>query len=141
MDTETGKARLARLVAVDDCGQVINPTIVEGQVHGGLAQGAAQALFEEVVYDELANPLTTTLADYAMPAASELPSFETHETVTPTTRNPLGMKGVGESGTVGAAAAVQNAVIDALRPFGVRHLDMPLTPSRIWTALQQAGTD
>ena len=141
VDTETGKARLARLVAVDDCGQVINPTIVEGQVHGGLAQGAAQALFEEVVYDELANPLTTTLADYAMPAASELPSFETHETVTPTTRNPLGMKGVGESGTVGAAAAVQNAVIDALRPFGVRHLDMPLTPSRIWTALQQAGSD
>ncbi len=140
VDAETGKARLVRLVAVDDCGQVINPTIVEGQVHGGLAQGAAQALFEEMVYDELANPLTTTLADYAMPAASELPSFETHETVTPTPRNPLGMKGVGESGTVGAAAAVQNAVMDALAPFGVRHLDMPLTPVRIWTALQEAGT-
>lgn len=139
VDTETGRVELRRLVAVDDCGQVINPMIVEGQVHGGLAQGIAQALYEEFVYDEAGNPLTTTLADYEMPSAAELPSFEVHETVTPSPRNPLGMKGVGESGSVGAAVAVQNAVLDALRPYEVRHLDMPLTPEKVWRAIRRAG--
>ena len=139
VDTETGRVSLVRLVAVDDCGTVVNPMIVEGQVHGGLAQGIAQALFEEVRYDGLGNPLTATLADYGMPSAAELPSFELDGTVTPSPRNPLGMKGVGESGTVGATAAVQNAVVDALSPFGVRHLDMPLTPERVWRAIRAAG--
>ena len=134
VDTSTGGVRLCRFVAVDDCGRVINPAIVEGQVHGGLAQGIAQALYEEFVYDDRGNPLTTTLADYEMPSAAELPSFETHETVTFSPRNPLGMKGVGESGAVGAAAAVLNAVIDALSPYGVRDLDMPLTPEKVWRA-------
>jgi carbon-monoxide dehydrogenase large subunit len=135
VDTETGRVRLRRLVAVDDCGVVANPTIVEGQVHGGLAQGAAQALFEEVRFDEAGNPLTATLADYGIPSAAELPSYELGATETPSPRNPLGMKGVGESGTVGSTVAVQNAVVDALAPFGVRHIDMPLTPERVWRAL------
>jgi carbon-monoxide dehydrogenase large subunit len=126
---------LRRLVAVDDCGTVINPTIVEGQVHGGLAQGIAQALFEEVRYDEWGNPLTATFADYGVPSAAELPSFELGSTETPSPRNPLGLKGVGESGTVGSTAAVQNAVVDALRPFGVRHVDMPLGSERVWRAI------
>ena len=126
---------LRRLVAVDDCGTVINPTIVEGQVHGGLAQGVAQALFEEFRYDEWGNPLTATFADYGLPSAAELPSFELGSTETPSPRNPLGIKGVGESGTVGSAAAVQNAVVDALEPFGVRHLDMPLSAERVWRTI------
>ncbi|MDA8309908.1 MAG: xanthine dehydrogenase family protein molybdopterin-binding subunit [Actinomycetota bacterium] len=135
VDTETGRVSLRRFVAVDDCGTVVNPTIVEGQVHGGLAQGIAQALFEEVRYDEWGNPLTATLADYAVPSAAELPSFELGETETPSPQNPLGMKGVGESGTVGATVAVQNALVDALSPLGVRHVDMPLTPERVWRAI------
>ena len=135
VDTETGQVLLRRLVAVDDCGTVINPTIVEGQVHGGLAQGIAQALFEEVRYDEWGNPLTATFADYGVPSAAELPSFELGSTETPSPRNPLGLKGVGESGTVGSTAAVQNAVVDALRPFGVRHVDMPLGSERVWRAI------
>ncbi len=139
VDTETGRVTLERLVAVDDCGTVVNPTIVEGQVHGGLAQGIAQALFEEVRYDELGNPLTATLADYGVPSAAELPSFELGATETRSPRNPLGMKGVGESGTVGSTVAVQNAVVDALSPFGVRHVDMPLTPERVWRAIQDAA--
>jgi len=138
VDTETGKVSLRRLVAVDDCGTVLNPLIVEGQVHGGLAQGIAQALFEEVRYDESGNPLTANLADYGIPSAAELPSFELGSTVTPSPRNPLGVKGVGESGTVGATAAVQNAVVDALRPFGVRHVDMPLSAERVWRAIRDA---
>lgn len=139
VDLDTGRVTLLRLVAVDDCGNVANPLLVEGQVHGGLAQGCAQALLEEVRYDELGNPVTATLADYAMPSAAELPSFELEETVTPSPRNPLGMKGVGESGTVGGAVAVQNAVIDALAPFGVQHLDMPLTAERVWQAVHAGG--
>ncbi len=141
VDTETGRVTLRRLVAVDDCGRVLNPMIVEGQVHGGLAQGIAQALFEEVRYDDWGNPLTATLADYAVPSAADLPSFELGETETPSPRNPLGMKGVGESGTVGATVAVQNAVVDALSPFGVRHVDMPLTAERVWRALRDAEAE
>ena len=136
IDRDTGDTRLRSIVAVDDCGRVINEKLAEGQVHGGLAQGIAQVLFEEVVYDADGNPLTSTLVDYAMPSAADLPSFTTAHTVTPTPRNPLGAKGIGESGTTGSIAAVWNAVIDALAPFGVRHLDPPFTPERIWRAME-----
>ena len=125
-------------MAVDDCGRVLNPLLVAGQQHGGVASGAAQALWEHVVYDDDGNPLTTTLADYLMPSAAELPSFEVTSTETPTPLNPLGAKGIGEAGTIGATPAVQNAVVDALAHLGVRHLDMPLTPERVWRALEAA---
>jgi carbon-monoxide dehydrogenase large subunit len=138
VDTETGRVRLIRHVAVDDCGRILNPLLVEGQVHGGLAQGIAQALYEEVLYDEEGNPLTGSLLNYEMPAASELPTFETAHTVTPTPLNPLGAKGIGESATIGSTPAVQNAVVDALSHLGVRHLDMPLSPERVWRAIRQA---
>jgi carbon-monoxide dehydrogenase large subunit len=138
VDTETGAVKLQRIVAVDDCGRVLNPLLAEGQVHGGLAQGIAQALFEEMAYDADGTPLTTTLADYLMPSAAELPSYETAHTQTPTPLNPLGAKGIGESGTIGSTPAVQNAVVDAVAHLGVRHIDMPLTPERVWRAVQQA---
>ena len=138
VDTETGEVELVRHVAVDDCGRILNPLLVAGQQHGGIAQGVAQALYEGVVYDDAANPLTTTLLDYAMPSAAELPSFEASSTETPTPLNPLGAKGIGESGTIGAAPAVQNAVVDALSHLGVRHLDMPLGAERVWRAIQPA---
>jgi aerobic carbon-monoxide dehydrogenase large subunit len=139
VDTETGLARLVRLVAVDDAGRVLNPLLADGQRHGGLAQGAAQALFEEVRYDADGNPLTTTFADYAFPSAAELPSFELIEMATPTWVNPLGAKGIGESGTIGSTPAVHNAVCDALAHLGVRHVDMPCTPERIWRAIAAAA--
>jgi carbon-monoxide dehydrogenase large subunit len=135
IDLDTGDARLVRHVAVDDCGRQVNPLLVAGQVHGGIAQGAAQALYEEMVHDADGNPLTGTLLDYAMPTMNELPNFELGSTVTPTPRNPLGVKGIGEAGTIGSTPAVQNAVVDALAHLGVRHLDMPLTPERVWRAL------
>ena len=138
VDTETGKAKLVRHVAVDDCGRRVNPMLVEGQVHGGIAQGVAQALFESVVYDELGNPLTSSLATYAMPAAADLPTLVTVPLETPTDRNPLGAKGVGEGGTIGAGPAVQNAVVDALAHLGVRHIDMPVSPERVWRAIKEA---
>lgn len=138
VDLDTGRVELRSLVAVDDCGVVLDASIVEGQVHGGLAQGVAQALFEEVRYDGAGNPLTTTLADYAFPSAADLPSWVLGSTVTPSPRNPLGMKGVGESGSVGSTVAVQNAVLDALAPHGVRHIDLPLTPQRVWESLSAA---
>jgi carbon-monoxide dehydrogenase large subunit len=125
-------------VAVDDCGRVINPMVVAGQVHGGLAQGVAQALFESVVHDPAGNPLTVTLADYLFPSAADLPSWELGATSTPSPRNPLGAKGVGESGAVGATPAVQNAVVDALSASGVTHIDLPITPERVWRAIRQA---
>jgi carbon-monoxide dehydrogenase large subunit len=114
--------------------------IVAGQQHGGIAQGAAQALWEAFVYDEDGNPLTSTLAEYAMPAASEFPSFETSNTETPSPLNPLGAKGIGESGTIGSTPAVQNAVVDAVSHLGVRHIDMPCTPERVWRAIEAART-
>ena len=135
VDVETGRTELVRLVAVDDAGTVLNPLIFDGQIHGGIAGGIAQALMEEMAYDADANPLTTNFADYLVISAAELPSFELVRSETPTDRNLLGAKGVGESGTVGATAAVQNAVIDALSPFGIRHLDMPLSPERVWKAI------
>ena len=139
VDTETGGVRIRRHVAVDDCGRILNPLLVSGQQHGGIAQGAAQALFEWVQYDENGNPLTTTLMDYLVPAASELPSFEVSNTETDSPRNPLGAKGIGESGTIGSAPAIHNAVIDAVSHLGVTHIDMPCTPERVWQALSSAA--
>jgi carbon-monoxide dehydrogenase large subunit len=138
VDTETGRVEMLRHVAVDDCGRILNPLIVGGQQHGGVAQGAAQALWEQMVYDDDGNPLTANLMDYAMPSAAELCSFEAVNTETPTPLNPLGAKGIGESGTIGSTPAVQNAVIDALAPFGIRHVDMPCTPERVWRAIVAA---
>ena len=135
VDTETGEVRLERLIAVDDSGTILNPLITEGQRHGGIAQGVAQALMEEMRYDDDGNPLTSTLAEYAMISACELPSFELVPMETPTPLNELGAKGIGESGTIGATPAVQNAVVDALSHLGVRHIDMPLSPERVWRAI------
>jgi aerobic carbon-monoxide dehydrogenase large subunit len=136
IDKDTGAPEIKRYIAVDDCGNQINPLIVQGQVHGGIAQGLAQALFEEVVYDENGQLLTGELMDYAVPKAHQLPYYELDHTVTPSPVNPLGAKGVGEAGTIGSTPAVANAVIDALAPFGVKHLDLPLRPEKIWRAMQ-----
>jgi aerobic carbon-monoxide dehydrogenase large subunit len=138
VDTETGDVRLVRYVAVDDVGKVINPMIVDGQIHGGVAQGVAQALFEEAVYDEDGNLLSSSLTSYLVPSAAELPSFELDRTETPSPTNPLGVKGVGETGTIAAPAAVMNAVADALASYGVTDIDMPATPERVWRALEEA---
>jgi carbon-monoxide dehydrogenase large subunit len=138
VDTETGHVKMLRHVAVDDCGRILNPLIVRGQQHGGIAQGAAQALFEHVQYDDDGNPITSNLADYAIPSAAELCSFETSNTETDSPRNPLGAKGIGESGTIGATPAIHNAVIDAVSHLGVSHIDMPCTSERVWAAIQEA---
>jgi carbon-monoxide dehydrogenase large subunit len=138
VDVESGKAELVRLVALDDAGVVINPLLAEGQRHGGLAQGAAQALLEEVLFDEDGNPTTTTFADYPIVSATDVPSFELVTTETPTSFNPLGAKGIGEAGTIGATPAVQNAVVDAVAHLGVRHIDMPTAPMRVWRAVRAA---
>ncbi len=138
VDRETGKVTLLRHVAVDDCGRILNPMLVNGQQHGGIAQGAAQALFEWVQYDDDGNPVTANLMDYAIPSAAELPSFEIANTETPSPRNPLGAKGIGESGTIGSTPAIHNAVCDALVHLGVHHVDMPCTAQRVWEALQSA---
>jgi carbon-monoxide dehydrogenase large subunit len=139
VDTETGSVAIRRHIACDDAGTIINPLIVDGQVHGGLAQGIAQALLEEVLFDEEGNPITSNLADYACISAAELPSFERIAMETPTHRNPLGAKGIGEAGTIGATPAVHNAVIDAVRHLGICHIDMPCTPRRVWDVLQSAS--
>jgi carbon-monoxide dehydrogenase large subunit len=138
VDVESGKVVVDRIITVDDAGPILNPLLAEGQRHGGIAQGIAQALLEEVVYDEDGNPLTATFADYGIPSAAELPSFTLLDMATPTHLNPLGVKGVGEAGTIGATPAVQSAVIDALSHLGVRHIDMPLTPLRVWEAIEGA---
>jgi aerobic carbon-monoxide dehydrogenase large subunit len=138
VDTETGAVGLERIVAVDDAGTIINPLVVDGQVHGGVAAGVAQALYEEIAYDEDGNPLNSNLVSYCMPAAPELPWFERVEMETPTPVNPLGAKGIGESGTIGATPAVQNAAIDALAHLGVRHVEMPLHGENVWRAIQEA---
>ena len=138
VDTESGEVELRRLVAVDDAGNIVNPVIAEGQVHGGVATGVAQALHEEFVYDEEGNPLTASFLGYAFPSAAELPSWDVVGMETPTPLNELGAKGIGESGTIGATPAVQSAVVDALAPFGVRHVEMPANGERVWRALQQA---
>ncbi|GAA4336548.1 molybdopterin-dependent oxidoreductase [Actinomadura luteofluorescens] len=136
VDTETGMVKLRKYVAVDDVGKVVNPLIVEGQVHGGLAQGIAQALYEEAVYDADGNLTTTTMADYLVPSAADLPTFTTDRTETPATSNPMGVKGVGEAGTIASTPAVVNAIVDALRPYGVHDVPMPCTPERVWRAMR-----
>ena len=139
VDTETGHTTVERIVAVDDAGIIINPLLAAGQIHGGLAQGIAQALLEEFRYDEDGNPQTSNLADYTAISMMEVPTYERSFTETSTPHNPLGAKGIGEAGSIGSTAAVQSAVVDALTPFGIRHLDMPLTPERIWSALQTSN--
>jgi carbon-monoxide dehydrogenase large subunit len=139
VDTETGKVFLRRVVTVDDAGTVMNPLLAEGQRHGGIAQGAAQAFLEEVVYDDDGNPLTATFADYPFLSATEVPSFDLVDMETPTSYNPLGAKGIGEAGSIGSTPAVQNAVIDAVSHLGVRHIDMPTSPQRVWRAIQAAN--
>jgi aerobic carbon-monoxide dehydrogenase large subunit len=141
VDTETGQVTIRSYVAVDDVGVVVNPLIVEGQVHGGIAQGIAQALYEEAAYDADGNLLTTTLADYLIPSAADLPTFVTERTETPSTTNPLGVKGVGEAGTIASTPAVVNAVVDALRPLGVTDVAMPCTAERVWRAINEAKGD
>ncbi len=138
VDTETGRIVPVRHVAVDDCGRILNPMLVDGQVHGGLASGIAQALWEQMVYDDDGNPLTSTLAEYGIPSAAEFPQFEVAHTETPSPLNPLGAKGIGESATVGSTPAVQNAVVDALSHMGVRHIDLPCSPERVWRAIEDA---
>jgi aerobic carbon-monoxide dehydrogenase large subunit len=139
VDTETGKVHIRSYVAVDDVGVVVNPLIVDGQVHGGIAQGVAQALYEEAAYDSSGNLETSTLADYLIPSAADLPTFTTARTTSPSTTNPLGVKGVGEAGTIASTPAVVNAIVDALRPFGVADVPMPCTPERVWRAIQEAS--
>ena len=138
VDTETGMVTIRSYVAVDDVGKVVNPLIVDGQVHGGLAQGIAQALYEEAIYDDEGNLTTTTMADYLLPSAADLPHFTTDRTETPATTNPLGVKGVGEAGTIASTPAVVNAIVDALRPLGIRDIVMPCTPERVWRAIAAA---
>ena len=140
VDPETGVVKLRRYIAVDDCGRVINPLLVDGQIHGGLAQGIAQALYEEAVYDENGQLVSGSLMDYAVPKADDLVNFELDRTETPSPVNALGVKGIGEAGTIASSAAIVNAVVDALAPLGVKHLDMPLKPERVWQAIQQAQT-
>jgi carbon-monoxide dehydrogenase large subunit len=139
IDRRTGEPKLLKLVAVDDAGRLINPLIVEGQIHGGLAQGIGQALVEEVVYDDNGQLLTGSLMDYAIPRAGDFPRFELAATVTPTPVNALGAKGVGEAGTLGSTPCVVSAVVDALSEFGVRHVDMMLRPEKLWRIIQGGG--
>jgi carbon-monoxide dehydrogenase large subunit len=138
VDEETGEVDLVRYLAVDDVGNKINPLIVDGQLHGGIAQGVGQALWEEAIYGEDGQLLSGSMLDYAVPRASWFPAFELDQTVTPSPVNPIGVKGVGEAGTIASTAAAANAVIDALSPLGIRHLDMPHTPQNVWRAIQAA---
>jgi carbon-monoxide dehydrogenase large subunit len=138
VDVETGDVTVVRHVAVDDAGEILNRLLLDGQVHGGIAQGIGQARYEEMRYDENGTPLTGNLVTYLLPFAPNLPAFEVAHTVTPTHLNPLGVKGIGEAATIGSTVAVQNAVIDAVRPFGVHHIDMPLTADRVWHAIHDA---
>jgi len=138
VDTETGKVDVVKYVAVDDCGNQVNPMIVEGQIHGGIVQGAAQALFEEAVYDEAGNLVTSTMTDYLVPSAAEFPSIVTDRTITPSPTNPLGVKGIGEAGTIAATPAVMNAVLDAISHLGVKDIAMPASPQRVWEAITAA---
>jgi carbon-monoxide dehydrogenase large subunit len=141
VDRDTGAVTLLRFDGVDDCGPVINPLIVRGQVHGGIAQGIGQALFEEAVYDESGQPVAGSFLDYAIPHSEDMPPLSIGHTVTPSPINPLGLKGVGEAGTIGSVPAIANAVMDALAPLGVRHIDLPLTPQRVWRAMAEVAGD
>lgn len=138
VDADTGDVKILKYFTVDDCGNVVNPMIVAGQVHGGVVQGIGQAMFEDAVYDMDGNFLTGSLIDYPIPTAPDVPLFSLNNTVTPTTCNSMGVKGIGEAGTIGSAQTIVNAVVDALAPLGVRHVDMPLRPRRVWSAIQEA---
>jgi carbon-monoxide dehydrogenase large subunit len=138
VDVETGDVKILKYFTVDDCGNVVSPMIVAGQVHGGVVQGIGQAMFEEAIYDPDGNLLTGSLLDYPIPTAVDVPMFTLNKTVTPTTTNSLGAKGIGEAGTIGSAHTIVNAVVDALSPLGVRHIEMPLRPRRVWAAIQEA---
>ena len=138
VDPETGNVDIQDYWGMDDCGNVINPMIVDGQLHGGIAQGVGQAMFEEAIYDESGNLLSGSLMDYPMPTAADLPFFSLDRTVTPNDTNPMGVKGIGEAGTIASAQTIVNAVVDALSPFGVKHIDMPLRPRKVWQAIQDA---
>jgi carbon-monoxide dehydrogenase large subunit len=138
VDTETGKVKIRDWYGVDDCGTAINPVIIDGQLHGGLAQGIAQALYEGAIYNEDGILVTASMVDYMIPGAPELPNYTLERIVTPSPTNPLGVKGVGEAGTIGSTPAVINSIIDALEPFGVKHIDMPASPMRVWKAIQNA---
>jgi carbon-monoxide dehydrogenase large subunit len=138
VDAETGKVDLKRYVCVDDCGPAINPLLIDGQVHGGVVHGVAQALYEQIVYDENGQLVTGSFVDYALPTAAEMPSFETDRTETPSPVNSMGVKGVGEAGTIASSPTIVNGVVDALRPLGIEYIDMPLTPLRVWQAIQEA---
>jgi carbon-monoxide dehydrogenase large subunit len=141
VDTETGRTDILKYVAVDDCGNVINPMIVDGQVHGGVAQGIAEALYEEAVYDESGNLMSSSMTQYLVPTAVEIPSPVLDRTVTPSTTNSLGVKGIGEAGTIASPPAVVNAVIDAVSHLGVTHIEKPASPERVWRAIQDARGD
>jgi carbon-monoxide dehydrogenase large subunit len=136
VNRETGEVSILRYLAVDDCGRIINPLLVAGQIHGGVAQGIGQALYEEAVYDDAGQLLSGEFTDYTAPKATHIPPIESHNTETPSPSNPLGVKGVGEAGAIGTPPAVVNSVIDALSPLNVRHIDMPLTPEKVWRAMQ-----
>jgi carbon-monoxide dehydrogenase large subunit len=138
VDRDTGEVKIVKYVAVDDCGHQVNPLLVEGQVQGGIANSLGQALFERTVYDENGQLLTGEFMDYAIPRAKDIPEYQMDSTVTPSPSNPMGIKGVGEAGTIGATPAIANAVIDALSPLGIRHLDLPLTPEKVWRAMASA---
>jgi carbon-monoxide dehydrogenase large subunit len=138
IDAETGKVTVVRYVAVDDCGPAINPMLVDGQVHGGITHAIGQALYEQIHYDDAGQLVTSTFVDYALPTAAEIPKFETDRTETPSPTNSLGVKGIGEAGTIAATPAVASAVLDALQPLGVESLDMPFTPLRVYEAIQAA---
>jgi aerobic carbon-monoxide dehydrogenase large subunit len=139
VDAETGRVDIVRYVSVDDCGPAINPMLIEGQIHGGIAHAIGQALYERIHYDDDGQLVTGTFVDYALPSAADVPSFETDRTETPSPVNSLGVKGVGEAGTIAASPAIVNAVIDALRPLGVNYIDMPLSPQNVWTTIQGAS--
>jgi carbon-monoxide dehydrogenase large subunit len=138
VDAETGRVDIVRYVAVDDCGPAINPTLIEGQVHGGIAQALGQALYERIHYDENGQLVTGTFVEYGLPSSADVPSFETDRTETPSPSNSLGVKGIGEAGTIACTPAVVNAVIDALRPLGVTFINMPLGPMHVWETIQEA---
>jgi carbon-monoxide dehydrogenase large subunit len=139
IDRGTGEVKFRRYIAVDDCGNIINPMIVQGQIHGGLSMGMAPALLEEISYDESGNIQGGSFMDYLVPTAMETPNWETDHTVTPCPHHPLGAKGVGESATVGAPPAIVNAVVDALAHLGVKHIDIPMTPEKVWRILKEKG--
>ena len=140
VEPETGDVKILKYVCVDDCGKQLNPMIVEGQIHGGLTQGIAQALFEEAVYDDNGQLISGTLMDYALPTAADLPHYTLEHTVTPTTVNPLGVKGIGEAGTIASTPVIVNAVVDALKPLGVTDIQMPLRPEKLWKLIHNGGS-